>query len=249
MSARPVVAGNWKMHHGPDATASFFRQLPDLSRAQARVLVFPPALSFAAARESAPAGVELGVQNVYWEAQGAFTGEVSAGMAAEAGARHVLIGHSERRHVFGETDEQVALKTASVLAVGLTPVVCVGETLQERRSGRLEQVIGTQLDAVLGAFADASAAEVMVAYEPVWAIGTGETATPADAQEAQRFLRERLAARLGSARSVTIPILYGGSVKPGNAGELLAQADVDGLLVGGASLEPQSFAQIVAAGG
>jgi triosephosphate isomerase len=189
--------------------------------------------------------VQIGVQNVYWEDEGAFTGEVSASMAREAGAAFALVGHSERRHVFGETDEQVARKTDAVVHNGLTPIVCVGETLAERRAGRVEEVILRQLDAVLPALA--SARRALVAYEPVWAIGTGETATPSDASAAHVTLRARLREGLGEAAGSAVAILYGGSVKPANAGELLAADEVQGVLIGGASLDPGSFAAIAAA--
>ena len=187
--------------------------------------------------------VQLGVQNIHWEDDGAFTGEVSAPMAAAAGATFALIGHSERRHVFGETDEEVALKVASARRHGLVPVVCVGETLAERQDGRLEEVILRQLDAALPALGKGEE-RFLVAYEPVWAIGTGETATPADAAAAHATLRRRLQDVQGIASAARVPLLYGGSVKPGNVGELLAATDVDGVLVGGASLEPTSFAGI-----
>jgi triosephosphate isomerase len=164
-------------------------------------------------------------------------------MAQEVGAEFALIGHSERRHVFGETDDEVGRKVKSVLGAGLTPVICVGETLEERRAGRLEEVILRQLDAALDGVG-ASAAEILVAYEPVWAIGTGETATPTDAAIAHAMLRSRMAERLGAERAADIPILYGGSVKPANAAELLSAPNVDGVLVGGASLDPESFAAI-----
>jgi triosephosphate isomerase len=167
---------------------------------------------------------------------------VSAPLAAEAGATFALIGHSERRHVFGETDAEVALKVGAASRAGLVPVVCVGETLVERRAGRVDEVILRQLDAALEAFPDRG--RVLLAYEPVWAIGTGETATPDDASAAHGTLRGRLVQALGATRSAEIAILYGGSVKPDNASELLAASDVDGVLVGGASLDPVSFAQI-----
>jgi triosephosphate isomerase len=166
-------------------------------------------------------------------------------MARDAGATFVLVGHSERRHVFGETDEQVARKTAAVVRNALTPVVCLGETLAERRAGRVEEVILRQLDAVLPQLAEARRA--LVAYEPVWAIGTGETATPADASAAHRTLRKRLREGLGDAAGDRIALLYGGSVKPVNAAELLAAEEVQGLLIGGASLDPASFATIASA--
>ncbi|MDH5590779.1 MAG: triose-phosphate isomerase [Gemmatimonadota bacterium] len=244
-----VVAGNWKMHMGPAETEAFFREfgVPGAGGGHEYV-VFPPALSLARAVASLPAGspVRLGVQNVHWEESGAFTGEISVSMAREAGATFVLVGHSERRHVFGETDDEVARKVRAVQDHGLTPVVCVGETLDERRAGRVDEVILRQLDAALAGLGD-DPGRFMVAYEPVWAIGTGETATPDDAQAAHGTLRERLAAQLGPERARGVPILYGGSVKPSNAGELTARDDVDGVLVGGASLDPVSFAAIAAA--
>jgi triosephosphate isomerase len=190
----------------------------------------------------------VGVQNIYWEASGAFTGEVSAGMAAAAGATHTLIGHSERRHVFGETNEEVGWKVQAALEAKLVPVVCVGETIEERKAGRLDEVILQQVDAVLPILAEHPDARVLVAYEPVWAIGTGETATPQDASEAHGILRRRLGEVLGEERGHALPILYGGSVKPGNAAELLGAPEVDGVLVGGASLDPGSFARIAEAG-
>jgi triosephosphate isomerase len=234
------------MHKGPDETRAFFAALrtrPGARRPQ--VLIFPPAVSLAAALAARPQGIELGVQNVHWEDEGAFTGEISAPLARAAGATHALVGHSERRQHFGESDAEVARKAAAVLRAGLTPMVCVGETLAERRAGRVEPVILRQLDAALeGLTGTGGGARFHVAYEPVWAIGTGETATPADAEAAHGILRARLQERLGLA-GAQVPILYGGSVKPANAGELMAAQDVDGVLVGGASLDPADFAAIV----
>lgn len=252
MSRRPIVAGNWKMNLDPPGVRSFFAGFNHSVSGDMGVdfLLFPSAISFMSAMQARPDApqVELGVQNVHWEASGAFTGEVSAGMAKGAGATHVLIGHSERRHVFGETNEEVGKKVAAVLEEGLIPVVCVGETLEERKSGRLEEVILGQLEAFLLVFQAYPGAEVLLAYEPVWAIGTGETATPEDATQAHGILRRRLASALGEERSLGIPILYGGSVKPGNARELMAAPDVDGVLVGGASLDAASFLGIAEAG-
>jgi triosephosphate isomerase len=168
-------------------------------------------------------------------------------MAREAGATHALVGHSERRHLFGETDEEVGKKVAAVLEGGMTPVVCVGETLEERKAGRLEGIILHQLEAFLLVVQAHPGARVLLAYEPVWAIGTGETATPGDASEAHGILRKRLSSALGGERARGIPILYGGSVKPSNAAELLAAPEVDGVLVGGASLDPASFQAIAEA--
>lgn len=251
MTRGAVVSGNWKMHLGPEETRAFFRAFAPRLPAEGgpTVLIFPPALSLSAAMESRPEDppVLLGVQNIHWEREGAFTGEVSAAMARASGATHVLVGHSERRHVFGETDEQVARKVRAALSEGLTPVVCVGETLTERQEGRLEAVILAQLEAFLPFVMGGDETPFLLAYEPVWAIGTGETATPEDADEAHGLLRERMRKELGQERSAEVSILYGGSVKPGNARELLDVPEVDGVLVGGASLDPASFAAIVEA--
>jgi triosephosphate isomerase len=245
----PVIAGNWKMHKGPESARKYCRELaqvlPPLH--DRTVLLFPPALSVVAVRQGlAEHGVGVGVQDIHWETEGAFTGQISAPMASEAGAEYALVGHSERRHVFGETDEETARKVAAAVEAGLTPVLCVGEKLEERRAGRLDEVIIRQLDAGLGGIDDAAAATLLIAYEPVWAIGTGETATPADAADAHGRLRERIEERLGDG-AAAVPILYGGSVKPHNAAELLAADDVDGVLVGGASLDPRHFAKVVGA--
>ncbi len=281
-----VVAANWKMHHGPQAAARFFQGFRPAASGAVRIVFFPPCVSLSAAvdaaRGSAGSGcpVEFGVQNVHWEAGGALTGETSAEMARAAGATLVLVGHSERRHVFGETDEETCRKAAAAVRAGLTPVVCVGERLEERRAGRLREVLARQLGAVADALpapspgvaaasnhvesgiqsraalpaaspGDAAAPVApapgfMVAYEPVWAIGTGETATPDDAARAHAIVRDVLggATPEGAER---VPVLYGGSVGPGNAAALVAAAGVDGVLVGGASLDPKSFAEIVEA--
>ena len=191
--------------------------------------------------------VRLGVQNVHWEKGGAFTGETSVAMAADAGAALVLVGHSERRWVFGETVEQTVEKVRAVLAAGLVPVLCVGEQLDERRAGRAEAVVAAQLAPVLEVVPLSAARSLVVAYEPVWAIGTGVNATPADAGAMHRFVRARLEEAYGGETAAAIPILYGGSVKPDNARELLAEPGVDGVLVGGASLDPAGFAAICAA--
>jgi triosephosphate isomerase (TIM) len=245
----PVIAANWKMNHGPRETADFFgdflaRHVPAGDRS---VVFFPPALSLAAARE-ALAGrpdVLLGVQNVHWEGSGAFTGELSAGMAAAAGASLVLVGHSERRHLFGETVEETVLKVRAVLDGGLTPVLCVGETLEERRAGRADEVVAGQLGPVLAVLDARRLERLVLAYEPVWAIGTGATATPDDAEAMHRAARAELEGRFDGVVAARVPILYGGSVKAENAAELMARPGVDGVLVGGASLDPAGFARIV----
>ncbi len=245
-----VIAGNWKMHMGPEETRAFFADLnlDGVDTAQ-ELVIFPPTVSLAVAATAAERDgrVQLGVQNMHWEERGAFTGETSAPMAAAAGASFCLIGHSERRHVFGETDEDVARKVAAARAHGLVPLVCVGETLEERRAGRVDEVILRQLEAVLPVIGREEE-RFLVAYEPVWAIGTGETATPEDASAAHATLRRRLADDRGPAAAARVPLLYGGSVKPANAADLLAAGDVDGVLVGGASLDPVSFARIASAG-
>jgi triosephosphate isomerase len=250
---RPVLAGNWKMNHGPSETARFFADfLARHEPADDRTVVFfPPAISFAAAREAIQGrpDVRLGVQNVYWEKSGAYTGELSVGMAADAGAELVLVGHSERRHVFGETSEETAKKVRAVLDGGLTPVLCVGETIDERRADRAEAVVAEQLAPVLAILSTEEIGELVVAYEPVWAIGTGVTATPQDAAAMHRAVRERLAQAFGPEAADAVPVLYGGSVKPDNAAELMSQPGVDGVLVGGASLDAHGFAAICRATG
>lgn len=244
-----VIAGNWKMHHGVAKTQAFFDALSlDDVADDVEILVFPSAVSLrvAAVAAAGRARVHVGIQNIHWEDKGAFTGEHSGPMAAEAGASHVLIGHSERRHVFGESNEDTDRKVVAARRNDLVPVLCVGETLDERKAGRVDEVILAQLDAALDSLRSGGE-PFMIAYEPVWAIGTGETATPADASAAHGTLRARLTDVLGRSEAASVPLLYGGSVKPGNAAELLAADDVDGVLVGGASLEPASFAAIAAA--
>ncbi len=245
-----VIAGNWKMHHGPAATRKFFNEFaPRFPGVEPTILIFPPTISLLAAAESRGGRPEisLGIQNIHWETGGAFTGEHSAGMALSAGACFALVGHSERRHVFGETDEEVGRKVGAAVVEGLSPVVCVGETLDERRAGRVEEIIVRQLDAALLGVPEDAVKSILVAYEPVWAIGTGETATVQDVEGAHGILRRRLAGVRGEGFASEVAILYGGSVKPENAAELLKVTDVDGVLVGGASLDPESFARIAEA--
>lgn len=243
----PVIAGNWKMNKGPQAARAFAAEFSARYApidAQT-VVVCPPTISFTAFADavSGRRDIVLGVQNIHWENEGAFTGEVNASMAKEAGAQVALIGHSERRHVFGETDEEVQKKVQSALHAGLTPVICVGETLDERKAGRVDDVILRQLRIAIDGFTSDQAAAFMVAYEPVWAIGTGVTATPDDASAAHATLRRHLKDQLGN-QGLAVPVLYGGSVKPDNSESLLAAADVDGLLIGGASLDAEAFARI-----
>jgi len=244
---KPIVFGNWKMNHGPAAASAFCNAfLAETGRfGEAVVGLFPPFVSLAAVGGAlAGSKVGLGAQSCHQEAGGAFTGEIAPEMLREAGCRWVLVGHSERRHVLGETDETVRLKLEAALRAGLEPVLCVGEKIEERDAGKTEEVLRRQCKAALGDLGPAPG--LILAYEPVWAIGTGRTATVEQAVEAHRFLRSELG-RLGVAGSGDIPILYGGSVKPSNAAELLSGDEVAGALVGGASLEPAGFADLVEA--
>ena len=235
------------MNHGPTQAAAFLESfLPRYGpRDDRTVIIFPPAVTLAAVREGRGArpDIRLGVQNVHTAEKGAFTGEISAALAADAGAAFVLVGHSERRHVFGETDAQTAQKCARVTANALTPVLCVGELLEQRERGETEAVVLEQLRTGLSMLAAPDVRRALIAYEPVWAIGTGRTATPADATTVHRVIRESLGKQVG-ASALDIPILYGGSVNSANAAALLAADQVDGLLVGGASLEPAGWAKI-----
>ena len=244
---RTLFAANWKMHHGPAAGRALVRAVLARHRPQdgRELLFFPPAPTLSAVVEEAKGrrDVAVGVQNIHWEVKGAFTGEVSAGIAAEAGATWALVGHSERRHKFGETDEQTGKKVAAALAAGLTPMLCVGELIEERRAGKTEDVVLRQLAAGLGGLDAATSARIAIAYEPVWAIGTGVNATPADAAAVHRTIRAWLQRRTPPASRATV--LYGGSVSPANAPALLAEEEIDGFLVGGASLEAESWLAIV----
>jgi triosephosphate isomerase len=245
---RPLIAGNWKMHHGGasgvDLAADVVRLAPSVPHVD--VVIAPPFTALAAcAHECDGSRVEVAGQNVHPKDAGAFTGEISPRMLVEAGCAWVIVGHSERRQHFGESDAFVAEKAAAALAAGLTPIVCVGETLAEREEGRTLAVVERQLRAVLPVLAGA-ARPTAVAYEPVWAIGTGKNAGPAEAQEVHHAIRAWLGETSAALASDT-RILYGGSVKPDNARDLLAAADVDGSLVGGASLDAPSFAAIVRA--
>jgi triosephosphate isomerase len=244
----PIVAANWKMHKtGPEARAFVEGLGEKLGDTNVEAVLAPPFTALeataAALRDQGLDGrVSLASQNVHPEASGAFTGEVSVAMIVDVGCDTAILGHSERRALFGESSAFVAEKLAAVQAAGLRAIVCIGETLDERQSGRTFDVLGAQLD---GSLVGAQAERLVIAYEPVWAIGTGHTATPETAQEAHAFVRERLAKAFGAATADEIRIQYGGSVKPDNAAELMAKPDIDGALVGGASLDPESFCAII----
>lgn len=244
----PLIAGNWKMYKTAAEAGDFVRRLKTLLDGQApvEVAVCPPFTALSAvAPELAGSGIALGAQNMHWAEEGAYTGEISPKMLKEAGCQYVILGHSERRQYFRETDEEVNRKLKAALQWDLVPIVCVGEKLAEREAGETTAVIGVQLEGSLAGLTAEKLTRIVIAYEPVWAIGTGRTARPEDAQEVNAFIRGVLAARGGAAAAGKIRILYGGSVKPENITALMARPDVDGALVGGASLDPGVFAAIV----
>ncbi len=242
---RLLFAANWKMHLGPDEARAYLKTFrARYNRRDDRdVWFFPPTVSIEAAAQATRerADLQVGAQDIYWEPKGAYTGAVSAPLALQAGARATLIGHSERRHVFGETEADTRRKVVAAFAAGLLPMLCVGETLAERDAGHTVAVVIRQLAAALGGTEGAPLSRVVIAYEPVWAIGTGRNATPADASAVHREIRAWLVAR-GDAQP---KVLYGGSVNLKNVAELLAEPELDGVLVGGASLDPEGWAQLV----
>jgi len=244
----PVLAANWKMFKTVDETVAFLNEFCALTAGVqgAEIVVAPPFTAIRAAADAAKgSNVAIAAQDCYWEKEGAFTGEISTQMLQDAGARYVIIGHSERRRLFGDTDEWVNRKLGAVLAAGLTAIVCIGETLEERDGGQTLAVLDRQVGAGLAGLTPAQVASIVIAYEPVWAIGTGRNATPAQAGEAHAHIRATLAATFGPDAAGACRILYGGSVKPENIKDLMAIEDVDGALVGGASLKVSSFFGIV----
>lgn len=236
---KPLLAGNWKMYKTPAQTREFFDAfLPVVSSSPHEIVIAPPFVNIpAAVAATEGSNVEISGQNLYWKNEGAFTGEISGPMLKAAGAQWVIIGHSERRQFFGETDATVLERTKAAIAAGLKPIVCVGEMLEEREAGKTEEVLRTQFNGGIAPLSPEEFSQIVIAYEPVWAIGTGKTATPEIAQEAHAFLRSLLPS--------DVRILYGGSVKPDNISGLMAKPDIDGALVGGASLDAKSFAAIV----
>jgi triosephosphate isomerase len=244
----PLIAGNWKMYKTIAETGQFFRDfLPLVADSRhCEIAIAPPFTTIARALElTRGSRVAISGQDVFWEKQGAFTGEVAAPMLADAGCRFTLIGHSERRQYFGETDQTVNKKIQAALAAGLESIVCIGELLEQREAGKTEAVLKQQVEQGLAGLTAEQLTRIIIAYEPVWAIGTGRTATPEMAEEAHRFIRCLIAAQFGKQAAAGLRILYGGSVKPDNIKGLMAQPDIDGGLVGGASLEAKGFASIV----
>ncbi len=242
------MAGNWKMYKNPSETVAFFNSFKPLvaQSSHCEIVICPPFVNVPAAVEATQgSNVGIGAQNLHQAKEGAYTGEVSAPMIKATGAQWVIIGHSERRQYFGETDESVFKKTVAALEAGLKPIVCVGELLSHRESGATEDVLQAQFLGGLAPLAPEQFAQVVIAYEPVWAIGTGKTATPEIAADAHRFLRSQAQAKFGGDAAGAVRILYGGSVKPDNVKILMAQPEIDGVLVGGASLDPKGFSTIV----
>ena len=245
---KPIMAGNWKMYKTPAETTAFFekfRPLADQSN-HCEIVICPPFTSLAAAVDATRGSrIQIGAQNIAWKKEGAFTGEISGPMIAASGATHAIVGHSERRQYFAETDETVLKRTQAALEFGLTPIVCVGERLEEFESGHTEAVLVRQFQQGIAGLSERHFARIVIAYEPIWAIGTGKTATPDIAAAAHRAIRAQVRAKFGKEAADAIRILYGGSVKPDNTRTLMAQPEIDGVLVGGASLDPVSFASIV----
>jgi len=247
---KKIIAGNWKMYktseEAKQLVTALIRSIPGIRKT--RMVVCPPATALsevALLLKGTP--IALGAQNIHWEKEGAFTGEISAGMVKSVGASFVILGHSERRQYFGETDETVQRKILAALGQGLTPIVCVGETLDQREKGVTKEIVARQLDKGLSGLKAEQINRLVFAYEPVWAIGTGKNATPEQAQEVHQFIRTRLTALYDEPTAQGVTIQYGGSVKPGNTLDLLKQSDIDGALVGGACLQADSFVEIIKA--
>ena len=248
---RPLVAGNWKMYKTAEPAGELARAIAGLVRRECDavdVVLCPPFTSLQAVHEVlAGSPIALGAQNMHWESEGAFTGEISPAMILTTGCTYVILGHSERRQYFAETDEQVNRKLKAALGAGLSPIVCVGETLQQREAGQIEAVVLGQVRAALQGLSESELLKIALAYEPVWAIGTGRTATPAQAEEVHSLIRASLHQQYGEGVAGALRIQYGGSVKPENAAELFTQKNIDGGLIGGAALKADSFAAIVKA--
>lgn len=249
MPRRKLIAANWKMYKTPEEARAFVEGfLPLVTNATAEIVLCPTFVCISTVLEEVwGTSIGVGAQNMFWEKEGAYTGEISGLMLRNLGCSHVIIGHSERRQYFGEIDETVHWKLRAALEANLQPIVCVGEVIQEREAGLTEEVLTRQCNIAFGDISGVEAAPLIVAYEPVWAIGTGKTATPQMAAEAHEIIREQAAGAFGDEPAAAMRILYGGSVKPENAKALMAETEIDGALVGGASLGPKSFAAIIAA--
>ena len=244
----PLMAGNWKMYKTASETSAFFEQFRPLveNTADKDVVICPTFVNLPAAVDATRgSNIGIGGQNLYWAKEGAFTGEISGPMLKAVGAEWVIIGHSERRQYFGETDETVLKRTVAALEAGLKPIVCVGEKLEDREGGRTNDVLSTQFNGGIAGLSPEQFGQIVIAYEPVWAIGTGKTATPEIAEDAHKVIRGLVEAKFGGDAASKVRILYGGSVKPDNATVLMSQEDIDGVLVGGASLDAKSFGAIV----
>jgi triosephosphate isomerase (TIM) len=242
------MAGNWKMYKTPAETSAFFEKFRPLAghATHCEVVICPPSTNLAAAVKAAEgSSIRIGAQNLHWAKEGAFTGEISAAMIHASGCTHAIVGHSERRQYFGETDETVLKRTVAALEAGLTPIVCVGERLEQRESGQTEALLVEQFQGGIAGLTPDQFARIVIAYEPVWAIGTGKTATPEIAADAHRIIRMQVRGKFGADAANAVRLLYGGSVKPDNVRSLMAQPEIDGVLVGGASLDPISFSTIV----
>ncbi len=245
---KPIIAGNWKMHKTAAEAVTVVKELAELTRGVKGVdiVVCPTFTSLHAVKEAvAGTGIKLGAQNVHWEKSGAYTGEIAADMLKDAGCQYAIVGHSERRQYFGESDETVNKRVKAALASGLIPIMCVGESLEQREAGTTETVVGNQVRAGLAGLNAQDVAGMVIAYEPVWAIGTGRTASSDDANAVCAFIRTTVAAMFGQQAADSVRIQYGGSVKPSNIAELMAKSDIDGALVGGASLKADEFSKIV----
>lgn len=250
MARTPLIAGNWKMHCTPSEAKKLVQELKQRVSGSddVEVVVCPPFVALhGVVEECVGSSIGVGAQNVHGEESGAFTGEVAAPMLTEIGVTYAIIGHSERRQYYGETNETVNERLHGALKHDLTPIVCVGETLEERENDQTEAVVSQQIEKGLAGLSAGQMAGTVIAYEPVWAIGTGRTATPEQAQQMHAYIRNKLCEQFGEQVATQVRILYGGSVKSSNAAELMGQADIDGALVGGASLKPDDFAQIVQA--
>ncbi len=242
------MAANWKMYKNAQETATFFETFNALldGSTHCEVVIFPASISIPAAVQSTEeTAVRIGGQNIYWAREGAFTGEISGEMVAAAGATWVLVGHSERRQYFHETDADVLKKTQAAIHAGLTPIVCMGERLEEHKAGRADEVLIRQFAGGIAGLTEEQFARIVIAYEPVWAIGTGQTATPEIAAKAHRCIRSETEKRFGRNAAEQVRIMYGGSVKPDNIHGLMSECELDGVLVGGASLDPQAFIKII----